>query len=294
MKKVLFLLLMIQFFQLDYTLYAETRFEKISHKNQRIVKQIVWPNHEPLIFYLRRGRHMENWPEIYERQHSPENIRLMYEAGVRYGRLHFYKGFGLDMELPEIRKSQQMSDIMHNYGMKVSLYMAGTMFIETFYREVPEAKNWEQRDQNNKWVPYFGTQTFRHYACPNEPAYRDYIKKVIKIGIDSLKADQFFFDNIQLQPEPKSCRCPRCLQGFTEFLKKRYPTKEKVFRRFGYPDINYIQVNEWDTYNQPGALTYVDDPVLQEWIRFRCESLANHCRDLSSYIKINLFYLGKF
>ena len=285
MKRILFLILMIQTYQFCFLGYAETRFEKSSRKKQQIAEQIVWPRHEPLIFYLRRGRTMENWPEIYERQHAPENMRLMKEVGVRYGRLHFYKGFGLDMEMPEIRKSHQMADLMHKYGMKVSLYMAGTMFVETFYREVPEAKNWEQRDQFNRWVPYFDTQTFRHYACLNEPAYRDYIKKVIKIGIDSLKADQFFFDNIQLQPEPKSCRCPRCQRAFKEFLRRRYPTKEKVFRRFGYPDVDYIQINEWDVYNRPDDLTCIDDPVLQEWIRFRCESLANHCRDLAGYIK---------
>ena len=41
---------------------------------------------------------------------------------------------------------------MHQLGMKVGLYMAGTMFPETLYHEIPEAKNWEQRDQDNKSV----------------------------------------------------------------------------------------------------------------------------------------------
>jgi len=53
---------------------------------------------------------------------------------------------------------------MHQLGMKVSVYVGGTMFTETLYREVPEARNWEQRDQNDHWVPY-GAQTYRHYAC---------------------------------------------------------------------------------------------------------------------------------
>ena len=271
-------------------LYSNTpgkisRFVQSAQRKQAITENIVWFNHEPLVFYLRRGHMMENWPETYEQQHHPENIRLMNDAGVTYGRLHFYKGLGLKMEMEEIKRSQKVAQIMHKYGMKVSLYVAGTMFIEPFYREVPEAKYWEQRDQNGRAVPYSGTQTFRHYACPHEPAYRDYMKKVIKIGIESVHADQLFFDNIQLQPEPKSCRDDRCLQAFKEFLRKRYPTKEKAFRRFGYPDVDYIQVNEWYEYNQPSSLTAVDDPVLQEWIRFRCVSLANHCADLAKYAK---------
>ena len=78
--------------------------------------------------------------------------------------------------------------------MKVGLYMAGTMFTETLYREVPEARNWEQRDQNNHWVPY-GLQTFRHYACPNEPAYREYLKRALKIGVQELHADEIAFSS---------------------------------------------------------------------------------------------------
>src|SRR5690606_28760606 len=111
-----------------------------------------------LRFYLRRGRRAENWPQIYERQHSAENVRAMADAGVRYGRLHFYKGFGLEMEMPEIEKTRAMADLMRKHGMKVSLYVAGTMFVEAFRREVPESKDWEQRDGRGRPVPYTTTQ----------------------------------------------------------------------------------------------------------------------------------------
>jgi len=285
MKKILYCGLMLQMFLLPSVVQAETRFEKSAREKQQIAEQIVWPNHEPLIFYLRRGRRMENWPEIYEKQHAPENVKLMHDVGSRMERLHFYKGLGLDMEMPEIRKTIEMADLMHGYGMKVSLYVAGTMFVETFYREVPEAENWEQRDQIGRAVPYFDTQTFRHFPCPHEPAYRDYIKKVLDIGIEKVKTNQIFFDNIQLQPEPKSCRCPRCQRAFKEFLRKRYPTEEAVSRRFGYPDVDLLQVNQWYHYNRPEDLSVIDDPVLQEWIRFRCESLANYCGDYYQHIK---------
>ena len=117
-------------------------------------------------------------------QHDPDNIQAQLAIGVKYGRLHFYKGFGLDYERPEIDKSIAMADFMHRNGMLVSLYVAGTMFIESFYREVPQAVDWEQRDQNNRPVYYSDTQTYRHFACPNEPLYREYIKKVLRIGVE--------------------------------------------------------------------------------------------------------------
>ncbi len=285
MKRTLWILLALQAVCALPRLTAETRWERAARTKREITKGVVWPNHEPLMFYLRRGTRAEDWPQIYARQHAPENVKQMADAGVRYGRLHFYKGFGLDMEMPEIRNTQKMADLMHGYGMKVSLYVAGTIFVETFYREVPEAKSWEQRDQNDHWVPYQQTQTYRHYPCPNQPAYREYLKKVLKIGVESIKADQIFFDNVHLVPEPKSCRCPRCQAAFQQFLRRKYPTSEAVARRFGYPEVDYLQVNEWDYFNRPENLASIDDPVLQEWVRFRCESLANHNIELYEYLK---------
>ena len=34
---------------------------------------------------------------------------------------------------------------MHQLGMKVDLYVGGTMFTETLYQELPEARNWATR-----------------------------------------------------------------------------------------------------------------------------------------------------
>ena len=264
---------------------AESRFEQSARRKQELARKVVWPTHEPIMFTLRRGGHGDDVIETYARQHDPDNIQAMIAAGVKYGRLHFYKGLGIDGERTEIDKSIAMADYMHKNGMKVSIYVAGTMFVEAFYREVPEAVNWEQRDQNNRPVYYSDTQTYRHFACPNEPAYREYIKKVLRIGVNDIKADQIFFDNVFFQPEPKSCRCPRCQKGFKDFLRQKYPTKEAVFRRFGYPDVDYLVVNDWDVFNRPEDVTEVNDPVLQEWTRFRNETVARTCGEYYDFIK---------
>ena len=119
---------------------------------------MTWLTHEPLEFLMRRGDHFDDEAERYQRMLQPDNLKRMAAAGVRWGRIFFYKGFGLEYERPNIEKAKQAADIMHQLGMKVALYMAGTMFTETLYHEIPEAKNWEQRDQNDRWVPY-GIQT---------------------------------------------------------------------------------------------------------------------------------------
>lgn len=177
-------------------------------KNEQ-TRGITWLTHEPLDFLFRRGDHFDDESARYQRMCEPENLRHMAAAGVRFGRIYFYKGFGPEYERANMEQDKRTAEIMHQLGMKVGLYMGGTMFTETLYRERPEARNWEQRDQNDHWVPY-GMQTFRHYACPNEPAYRDYLKKILKFAVQEVHADQISFDNIMLQPEPQSCRWPRC------------------------------------------------------------------------------------
>jgi len=263
---------------------ALTHWELAARENRKLTENITWLTHEPIAFLMRRGDHFDDEPQRYERMGDPANIKRMADAGVRYAMIYFYKGFGLKYEQPSMQESKRIADELHKNGIKVGLYIGGTMFTETLYHELPQAQNWEQRNQDNHWVPY-GLQTFRHYACPNEPKYRNYLKRILKIGVEDLHADQIVFDNIMLQPEPDSCRCPRCIAAFHEFLRRKYPTKDAVMRRFGLPDVDWIRVNEWDTPTQPDSIAELNDPVLQEWVRFRCESLAHYADDLSDYVK---------
>lgn len=263
---------------------GQTRWAREAAENGKLSENIVWLTHEPLDFLLRRGDHFDDEPQRYAEMGNPTNLQRMADAGVRYAMIYFYKGFGLEYEKPSMEQSKRIADQLHKLGIKVGLYVGGTMFTETLYHEIPEAQNWEQRNQDNHWVPY-GQQTFRHYACPNEPAYRAYIKRVLKIGVEDLHADQIVFDNIMLQPEPDSCRNARCIQAFHDYLGKKYPTREAVMRRFGLPNVDWIKPDEWDTPEQTDQLAVLNDPVLQEWVRFRCESLANYADDLSEYVK---------
>jgi hypothetical protein len=263
---------------------GQTRWTISAQKKREQTKGVVWTTHEPIDFLLRRGEHEADIEAHYTTMLSPDNIQRMADAGVKWGRLFFYKGFGLEYERPAMEQAKKTAAQMHALGMKVSLYMGGTMFTETLYRELPEAKGWEQRDQWYRWVPY-GAQTYRHYACPNEPKYRDYLKRVIKIGVEEFHVDEFAFDNIMLQAEPHSCHCLRCVAAFHAMLKKRYPTKEAALRRFGLPETDWVSLHDWGSETEPNSVTALNDPVLQEWVRFRCESLAHYANDLYDSVK---------
>ncbi len=265
---------------------APTRWEESAARKKELTKDVVWLSHEPLQFQLRRGgsEHREDDGQTYATMVSPENIRRMAAADVRFSQIYFYKGFGIDYERPNFETAKRAVALMHELGMKTSVYVGGSMFTETFYRETPAARDWERRDQDNRPVPY-GTQLFRHYACTNEPAYRDYLKRVLKYAVEEVKPDEIFLDNLMYQSEPQSCRCPRCLAAFRKYLRARYPTPESAQRRFGLPDVEAVQMHPWDSAAQAAAVTAIDDPVLQEWVRFRCEALADYTLDLADYVK---------
>jgi hypothetical protein len=267
---------------------ATTRWARAAAQKREMTSDVTWLTHEPLIYLLRRGDHSEDEPARYARMVEPENLKRMSEAGVRFGRIFFYKGFGLEDERPHIDQARIAAETMHRLGMKVSLYVAGTMFTETLYRESPEAETWEERDCWNHWIPY-GIKTYRHFPCHNNPGYRQYLKRVMQVGIQDVKADELAFDQISLQPEPRSCRCKYCLAAFTAFLEKRYSSGKDALRRFGLPNVDWIRVNEWDINASPDEgpadLAMIDDPVLQEWTRFRCESLAEYGAFLYNYAK---------
>lgn len=264
------------------------RWVQSAERKRELTKDVNWLTHEPLIYLLRRGDHSDDEPARYARMIQPDNIRSMAAAGVQFGRIFFYKGFGLEYERPHIEQAMRAISLMHELGMKVSVYVAGTMFTETLYHEDPEAESWEERDCWNHWIPY-GIKTYRHFPCHNNPGYREYLKRVMRSGVQDLKADELAFDQISLQPEPRSCRCKYCLEAFAAFLRKRYPASAQTIRRFGLTSVDWIRVNQWDVNAGPGEgpseLATIDDPVLQEWTRFRCESLAEYGTFLYDYAK---------
>ena len=140
--------------------------------------------------------------------------------------IYFYKGFGLKYEQPSMQESKRIADELHKNGIKVGPLHRRDDVHGNAVSRTAEAQNWEQRNQDNHRVPY-GLQTFRHYACPNEPKYRDYLKRILKIGVEDLHADQIVFDNIMLQPEPDRAVTPDASRRFMNSCGKNIPRRTR-------------------------------------------------------------------
>ena len=114
--------------------------------------------------------------------------------------------------------------------MKVDTYIQwDTMMYETFFAEEPSAKDWVQRDSLGRpiMLTYGFQQSFRYRPCFKNQDYLDYLKKVVRFGIEEAKTDFIHFDNFDLNAEPDSCHCPWCVKGFREHLQNKYSDRQR-------------------------------------------------------------------
>jgi hypothetical protein len=254
-------------------------------ERRRLLDEIVWPSHEPLMFLRRHGGFPIDAEIEYFRYHTEENVRKIAATGLTLSRiLHFYKGFGLEAEQEEMKRTVELIRLFHKYGLKVPVYIGGTMFSETFFLETPEAKKWIRVDQWGQPVTYGGHQTSRYFPCLNQPGYVEYLKKVLKKAVVEAKADRIFFDNFTLYSEPQSCHNEACVREFRRYLSRKYDASG-LKRRFGFASVEGIHPPIWNVFNEPWDLEVISDPLLQEWIDFRCWTIANYYRQLYDYIK---------
>jgi Beta-galactosidase/Beta-galactosidase trimerisation domain len=243
--------------------------------------------HEPYIFVLRRGGESRNARKIHDWNQSETLIRQLKEQGVEVFHTHFYKGFGMAAEMPEMLETKRAAEIAHRYGMKVDTYLQwNTMMYETFFAEQPNAKDWIQRDASGQPIllTYGYQQSFRYRPCFSNQEYLAYLKKLVRFAVEEVKTDFIHFDNFDLNPEPDSCHSPSCVNGFRKYLKARY-TPEKLRQRFGFENVDHVNPPQWNRNNPPEKMAIIFDPAIQEWIDFRCQVMADALRQMAEYAK---------
>lgn len=242
--------------------------------------------HEPYTFLVRKG----GWRDArsyYERQQSEPLIRRLKEQGIEVFHTHLYKGFGMVTEMPEMEDTRRAAEIAHRYGLKVDTYIQwNTMMYETFFIEEPRAKDWIQRDINGQPIllTYSYQQSFRYRPCFSNHAYLDYLKKVVRYAVLTVGTDFIHFDNFDLNPEPDSCHCPLCVQGFRDRLKSKYSPDQRK-ERLGFESVQFVSPPQWNFQNPPQALEIIVDPVVQEWIDFRCQMMTDALKQMALYAK---------
>ncbi|HWQ55473.1 MAG TPA: alpha-amylase family protein [Bryobacteraceae bacterium] len=243
-------------------------------------------NWEPLVFRLRNGGELPvDVEERYRREHTEETVLALKKLGVNMILTHFYKA-GLEAEREDVELARQLSALCHKHGMKLGTYIGGTIFAETLLRDVPEARQWVRYDEYGNPVRY-GDQTYRYRPDFNHPGYVEYMKRVARIAVEEVKTDLIHFDNHALIAPPWTGNTPEINRRFRAFLTRKY-TPVQLQSRLGFSDISAVTVPTWHNVARPAAMSPITDPLIQEWIDFRCEDFAEYYGKVAEYIhKLN-------
>jgi hypothetical protein len=243
-------------------------------------------SHEPYLFVVRRGGQSLDAREIYEHAQSEEVIRQLKSQGIEVFHTHLYKGFGMVAEMPDMEATVRTTAIAHRLGMKVDTYVQwDTMMYETFFAEEPRATGWIQCDQWGQPImtEYGYQQSFRYRPCFSNQEYIDYLKKVVRYAVVEVKTDFIHFDNFDLSSEPDSCHCNGCKTGFRKYLRTKYSPEQRK-DRLGFENVDYVNPPLWNRSNPPERMDIIFDPVFQEWIDYRCQSMADALRQMVDLI----------
>lgn len=244
-------------------------------------------SHEPYLFLVRRGGYRLDARESTNANQSEALIRRLKSQGVEIFHTHLYKGFGMAAEMPEMRDAARAAKIAHSLGMRVDTYIQwNTLMYETFFAEEPRAKDWIQRDAAGLPIllTYGYQQSFRYRPCFANPEYLAYIQKVLRFALEEVKTDFIHFDNFDLNAEPDSCHCDACVRGFRARLRSKYSAAQRK-ERFGFDVVDYVNPPLWNADNPPSRLKIISDPVIQEWVDFRCQTMADALNKMALYAK---------
>lgn len=244
-------------------------------------------SHEPLLFVTRRGGQRLDARQIYEKQQSETVIRQLQAQGAEVFHTHLYKGFGMRAEQAEMEDTVRTAAVVHRLGMKIDTYIQwSSMMYETFFAEEPRAPEWVQCDALGRpimlWYGY--QQSFRYLPCFSNQEYLDYLGRVVRFALEEVKTDFIHFDNFGLTEEPYSCHCQSCKSRFRNQLRSRYSPQQRI-ERFGFENVDYVNPPLWNSENRPDQLEVIADPVFQEWIDYRCQTMTDALAQMVQLIR---------
>ena len=238
--------------------------------------------------YLRRdkGGDAWEWEEPCREQHSPAAFRAMADEGVTTFITYYHKGMGGEVTADERADVKRQVAELHRLGMRAGVYFRiDNVFPETFFLEIPAARNWLLKTENGT-TPNVTGRPYRKRVCRNHPGYRRYAAKVLRHAVRAIGADIVHLDGFHGYGERETCHCPHCQRKFQAFLQKRWSGRpEAARRRFGFPRLDGVAIPELGSGNRREATAErIIDPILQEYIRFRCEDWAEFHRFVMSVV----------
>ena len=222
--------------------------------------------HEPYSMYRRMGKKstggiegaakwVKDWLDWWDEK-APET---MHELGLNGLHSRFYKGMGWEEEKKDFPNVRKFVKNCHANGVTALAYVQfSTLYFEPMSAEIPNIDDWAQVDEHGEkklWNDYY----FRWMPCVTCEEWQSYIERILEIALTEGEFDGVMFDNAFVYP----CYCARCERKFAEHLASQ-PDPEA---RFGFSSVKGIRQP------RPTKKDNSKDPVYQEWIRWRVETM---------------------
>lgn len=109
-------------------------------------------------------------------------------------------------------------------------------------------------------------------------------EKIIRYVVETVKTDFIHFDNFDFNYPPSADFNPATVAAFRKYLNGKY-SPEKRMERFGFEDVSYVLPPMWNAENPAEKMETINDPVIQEWIDFRCWTLTSRLAECARFIR---------
>ncbi|MBN2301048.1 MAG: beta-galactosidase [Lentisphaerae bacterium] len=240
----------------------------------------------PLAARIRAGRAFVDEEDLYDIEHSEERLMSLKEKGINLIVDQFDRGFSDHDQERELVHCRKTSQLCKKLGLKHGCYMSNTIYFESMLKDHPECEEWAVVTHDGRHVHYGEEQSWRWVACFNSPGWRERMRRQVRIAIEDVGTDFLHFDNLAVWPEPDSCHCVHCQARFKDFLSAKYPDSESQRKRFGFDGFDTFRApNFYLRFMEPWDLDRIYNPLMQEWILFRCWTVTDYIRELAEYAR---------
>ena len=233
----------------------------------------TWVVAEGLTFFKRGGANVETytWMDVWEAHcHEEATVARLAEAGFNCLTTHFFSGFGLIAEAPEIERARALARCCHDYGLRVLAYITlAALCPETFRHEVPQMDDWLARDPGGRPLWAGPRHYWRVRPSLAHPDYRAYLGRVIEAALAEGDFDGVWFEGC----EPVISYCATYRRRWQEFIASHTDFYQ---RKCHYPDIKFLE---------PPPVCVPGDPLWMDWETFCQQLFIETLRELHGQVK---------
>lgn len=234
-------------------------------------------NWEPMSYRLRGegGKYRPPTPEesaAYALEQSPEMITRLKALGVNFVMMHCYKGCGLENERESMADAVRFAKLCHDAGVRVGVYnFSGAFLYESFFSEVPQARDWILLDEKGAPYTYGHRNPYRYYWDRNHPDAQAFYHNLVKFAVEDIKTDLVHFDNYERGPGSDR----NSVERFRKYLAAQLTAKQR--QAMGIADA--------DIATAIPPIKKPDSPLFRAWQEFTSRSLADSYADMNRYAR---------